>query len=136
MLPTICHCTRLRRAAHAVTRLYDEALAKSGLSVAQFSLMRTISRLEQPYISTLADATGLDRSTLGRNLRPLEKAGLVAFAQGDDARTRLVRLSHKGRRTLDGAIPRWQLAQKQLGAAIGDKQLTALEKLLDDVIAA
>ncbi|MCB1787001.1 MAG: MarR family transcriptional regulator, partial [Gammaproteobacteria bacterium] len=77
MLSTTCHCTRLRRAAHAVTRLYDEALAATGLTVTQFSLLRTISRLDEPYITTLAEATGLERSTLGRNLRPLEKAGLV-----------------------------------------------------------
>lgn len=135
MLFTTCHCTRLRRAAHAVTRLYDQALTESGLTVAQFSLLRTISRLEQPYISTLAEATGLERSTLGRNLRPLDKAGLVEFGRGEDARTRLVWLSRKGKRTLNDAMPHWQTAQNQLSALLGDEQLTALESLLDDVIA-
>jgi DNA-binding MarR family transcriptional regulator len=135
MLPTTCHCTRLRRAAHAVTRHYDLALAESGLTTTQFSLMRTISRLDQPYISTLADATGLERSTLGRNLRPLEKAGLVEFGQGEDARTRLVRLTRKGKRTLNDAVAQWQVAQDRLNAVLGDKKLTALESLLDEVIA-
>jgi DNA-binding MarR family transcriptional regulator len=135
MLPTTCHCTRLRRAARAVTRHYDLALAESGLTTTQFSLMRTISRLDQPYISTLADATGLERSTLGRNLRPLEKAGLVEFGQGEDARTRLVRLTRKGKRTLNDAVAQWQVAQDRLNAVLGDKKLTALESLLDEVIA-
>lgn len=135
MLPTPCHCTRLRRAAHAVTRLYDQALAGSGLTATQFSLLRTISRLEQPYISTLAEATGLERSTLGRNLRPLDKAGLIEFGQGEDARTRLVRLSRKGKRTLDHAMPRWQAAQDKMNAVLGDKKLTVLETMLDEVIA-
>ena len=135
MLPTVCHCTRLRRAAHAVTRQYDQALAGSGLTTTQFSLLRTISRLEQPYISTLADATGLERSTLGRNLRPLENAGLVEFGQGKDARTRLVRLSRKGKRTLDNALPQWQAAQDRMKVVLGDKKLYELETLLDEVIA-
>ena len=134
MLSTTCHCTRLRRAAHAVTRRYDEALAPTGLTVTQFSLMRTISRLEQPHISALAEATGLERSTLGRNLRPLEKAALIEFDQGEDARTKLVRLSRKGKRALEGALPMWQLAQEEL-ADFGRKKIDALEKLLDDLIA-
>ena len=133
MLPTLCHCTRLRRAARAVTRLYDQALGESGLTATQFSLLRTISRLEQPYISILAEATGLDRSTLGRNLRPLEKAGLVEFGIGEDARTRRVRLSRSGKRTLDRAVSRWQAAQDRLNAALGAEKLSALETLLDDV---
>jgi len=135
MLPTVCHCTRLRRAAHAVTRRYDEALVGSGLTVTQFSLLRTISRLDQPHISALAEATGLERSTLGRNLRPLENAGLVEFSQGEDARTRLVRLSRKGKQALNDAMPQWQAAQETLNAVLGEKKLTTLETLLDEVVA-
>jgi DNA-binding MarR family transcriptional regulator len=97
--------------------------------------MRTISRLERPHISVLAEATGLERSTLGRNLRPLEKAGLVEFCQGEDARTRLVRLSPRGKRTLGGAIPKWQAAQGKLKVMLGNEKLSALELLLDDVVA-
>ena len=134
MLPTDCHCTRLRRAAHAVTRLYDQALAGSGLTARQFSLLRTISRLERPYISTLAEATGLERSTLGRNIRPLEKAGLVELGQGEDARTRLVRLSRKGKKALDRAVPKWQTAQQRLGTVLGDRKLAELQILLEEVI--
>ena len=133
MISTSCHCTRLRRAAHAVTRVYDEALAGSGLTVTQFSLLRTISRIERPYISTLAQATGLERSTLGRNLRPLETAGLVEFGQGRDARTRLVRLSRKGARVLKEAIPLWQQAQDRLAGTLGEARIVELEALLDEL---
>ncbi len=135
MLATTCHCTRLRRTAHALTRLYDAALAETGLTVTQFSLLRTISRLEQPYITTLAEATGLERSTLGRNLRPLERAGLIEFTAGDDGRTRLVRLSRAGRRTLGRAIPLWQHAQDQVHKSLGERKIAALTALLEDVIA-
>lgn len=136
MLPTICHWNRLRRATRAVTRLYDEALQGTDLTVTQFSLMRSISRLDSPYISSLAEATGLERSTLGRNLRPLEKAGLVQFSQGDDARQRVVKLSRKGRKTLEDAVPQWQMAQDQMATILTDKQLAELEVLLDAVTTA
>ncbi len=134
MLSTTCHCTRLRRAAHAVTRLYDEALAATGLTVTQFSLLRTISRLDEPYITTLAEATGLERSTLGRNLRPLEKAGLVVFLPGRDSRTRLVRLSRQGMRALDRAIPQWEAAQKKVAGLLGDGHVEQLTTLLEELI--
>lgn len=134
MLPIICHCTRMRRAAQAVTRLYDEALKDTGITTTQFSLLRTVSRLEEPYISTLAEATGLERSTLGRNLRPLEKAGLIEFGQGKDARTRLVHLTPKGKRTLNDSIANWKEAQDKLGETLGEKKLLQLEALLEEVI--
>ncbi len=118
-----------------VTRLYDSALDGTGLNVTQFSLLRTVSRLDRPYISSLAEAAGLDRSTLGRNLRPLEKAGLIEFGQGQDARTRLVCLTKKGARALTGAISQWQHAQDQMSKTLGKEKLTALESLLEEVVA-
>ena len=135
MLPTSCHCTRLRRAAHAVTRLYDQALAESHLTVTQFSLLRTITRLDAPYISTLADATGLERSTLGRNLRPLERASLIAFGHGSDGRTRLVRLTRRGTQVLQRAIPLWEAAQARIDAALGERNAAQLAQLLEQAIA-
>ena len=86
MLTSECICTHLRRAARGVSRHYDEALEGFGINVAQFSLLRHLRRLDQPSISTLAEAMGLDRSTLGRNLRVLEAEGLVALAEGQDQR--------------------------------------------------
>lgn len=88
MLPTSCLCTQLRRASRGVTRRYDDALAAVGLGAAQFSLLRHVQRLGQPSISLLADAMGLDRSTLGRNLRVLEEQGLVQLGEGRDLRAR------------------------------------------------
>lgn len=75
MLTSECICTHLRRAARGVSRHYDEALAGFGVNVAQFSLLRHLQRLDRPSITTLAEAMGLERSTLGRNLRVLEAEG-------------------------------------------------------------
>lgn len=121
MLDVACHCTNLRRAARALTGLYDSALEPIGLRVTQYSLLRAIVRLDRPSITRLAAATGLDRSTLGRNLRLLVKQGLVTLGAGADERTRIVGLTAAGEAVLEAALPRWQAAQllvdEELGAA-------------------
>ncbi len=130
MLTSTCICTHLRRAARGVSRHYDEALAGFGINVAQFSLLRHLQRLDKPSISSLADAMGLDRSTLGRNLKVLEADGLVALAEGDDLRNRLVLLTELGAARLRDADPAWEQAQTQLVDTLGEDQRDELVRLL------
>ena len=131
MLTSECICTHLRRAARGVSRPYDEALAGFGINVAQFSLLRHVQRLDRPSITSLAEAMGLERSTLGRNLRVLEAEGLVRLADGDDQRNRLVLLSEAGRARLEAAHPAWQQAQQQLVEQLGEGQRDELVRLLE-----
>ena len=133
MLPTSCLCTKLSRASRGVTRLYDEALADVGLNAAQFSLLRNLQRLGQPSISALAEAMGLDRSTLGRNLRVVEGRGLVQLGEGADQRSRQVALSDAGRQVLEQGAPLWEHAQQQLALRLGADKRAALLALLDDL---
>jgi DNA-binding MarR family transcriptional regulator len=133
MHPTICACSKLRRSARIVTTLYDEALSPSGLGVAQYGLLRMIERVGPCSLSALAEATALDRTTLNRNLRPLEQAGLVVSAGcTEDHRSRIVRISDKGRATIRTAEPQWQAAEARIDALLGaDRQ--ALFRILDRV---
>lgn len=130
MLTSICICTHLRRAARGVSRHYDEALEGFGINVAQFSLLRHLQRLDKPSISSLADAMGLDRSTLGRNLKVLEADGLVALAEGDDLRNRLVLLTEQGKARVQAAEPAWEQAQERLVDNLGETQRDELVRLL------
>ena len=130
MLTSICICTHLRRAARGVSRHYDEALERFGINVAQFSLLRHLQRLDKPSISTLAEAMGLDRSTLGRNLKVLEADGLVALAEGDDLRNRVVLLTAEGRTRVEAAEPAWEKAQEGLVDTLGAEQRDELIRLL------
>ena len=130
MLTSTCICTHLRRAARGVSRHYDEALAGFGINVAQFSLLRHLQRLDKPSISSLADAMGLDRSTLGRNLKVLEADGLLALAEGDDLRNRLVLLTELGAARVRDAEPAWEQAQAQLVDNLGADQRDELVRLL------
>ncbi|AGZ34026.1 MarR family transcriptional regulator [Pseudomonas sp. SWI6] len=131
MLTSECICTHLRRAARGVSRHYDEALAGFGINVAQFSLLRHLQRLDRPSITTLAEAMGLERSTLGRNLRVLEAEGLVALADGDDQRNRVVLLTDEGTARLQLAYPAWQQAQRQLVEQLGEGARDELVRLLE-----
>lgn len=118
MLEVECYCTLARRSARALTEFYDTALAPSGLRITQYSLLRAIERLEQPSLTQVASATGLDRSTLGRNLRVLEKAGLVTLGPVRDERSRIAELTPRARHALEIARPLWTEAQARVDAAV------------------
>jgi DNA-binding MarR family transcriptional regulator len=116
-----CVCVNLRSAARSVTKLYDEALAPSGLLVTQFSLMRKVSAVGTIALGELAASTGMDQSTVTRNVRPLLRDGYLRVrALPEDRRTRVVALTAKGRAALERALPLWRDTQKRMIARVGD----------------
>ena len=119
MLSTVCACAKLRRSARIVTSLYDQALAPSGFTVAQFSLLRMLERAGPCSLTELAEATGHDRTTLNRTLRPLEAAGYVTSSVGDDQRARIVSISDAARAAMKAAHPYWKEAQARIDRALG-----------------
>jgi len=114
-----CLCANVRRAALALTARYDEALAPHGLKVTQFSLLHSVKLRGAPNLTELAEATGLDRSTLGRNLRLLEAAGFVTLSAGEDLRDRRASLTGDGRARLRAATQAWSGLQAAYGEALG-----------------
>lgn len=133
MIASQCLCINLRRAARGVSRYYDGALDGFGINVAQYSLLCNLQRLDQPSISTLAEAMGLDRSTLGRNLRVLEGEGLVRMDEGEDQRNRIVQLTPAGHERLAAALPAWEAAQQRLIDKLGAEKRETLLALLDEL---
>ena len=132
MLSTVCACAKLRRSARIVSSLYDEVLAPSGFTVAQFSLLRMLQRAGPCSLSELASATGHDRTTLNRTLRPLEQAGFVASCAGEDQRARIVEVTASARAAMRGAQPYWEQAQDRIAEALGEDR-AALFAILDRV---
>jgi len=126
---TDCICVNLRRAARAMTALYDEALAPAGIKVTQFSLLRAVERNEPAAIGTLSEELDLDRTTLARNLSPLQRDGLIELAAGDDRRVTEVRLTRKGRVAVEKALPLWRDAQARLGARFSADRLVQLRAI-------
>jgi DNA-binding MarR family transcriptional regulator len=121
-----CVCARLRRASRAMTQLYDDLMAPSGLRVTQFSLLRTLARRGASCLSELAEVLLLDRTALSRTLDPLAERGLVAIAAGRDARRHVVILTPAGEKAIRRALPQWQHVQAQVAAALGAPKVSAL----------
>jgi DNA-binding MarR family transcriptional regulator len=124
-----CLCTGLRQAALAVTQIYDEALEPSGLKITMFRLLRRISDAGRPTISELARIVDLDRSTLGRNLKVLERLGYVQLAGGQDERSKIVVLTARGKTKFEKALPLWEKAQRSMQARLGDERASVFRIL-------
>ena len=108
-----------RRAARRITNFLEQHMQGSGLTLAQFGLMAQIAAAPDDTLGALAERTGLDQSTLSRNLRGLEAAGLVEIAiAGDDQRRRAVWLTEEGARQLETALPVWQAAHAALAQRV------------------
>jgi DNA-binding MarR family transcriptional regulator len=104
-----------RLAARRITQFLDREMAGSGLSAAQLGLMAQIAVISDDTLGALARRTGLDQSTLSRNLRTLEGAGLIEIAVVEaDLRRRAVWLTEAGARRLEAAIPLWRKAHARL----------------------
>jgi len=104
-----------RLAARRITQFLDQELAPTGMSAAQLALMAQIAAAEDDTLGALARRSGLEQSTLSRNLRTLETAGLIEIASVEgDLRRRAVWLTETGARRLEAAIPRWRKAQARL----------------------
>jgi DNA-binding MarR family transcriptional regulator len=115
MLVEQCAGWNSRLAARRISQFLDREMAASGLTTAQLGLMALIAAAEDDTLGALALRAGLDQSTLSRNLRTLEAAGLVEIAAVEaDLRRRAVWLTESGARRLEAALPLWRKAQERL----------------------
>ena len=120
--PEACNCAALRQAARRVTRLYDDALAPTGLGVNQYSILARLGRVGPSTIQDLARLLVMDRSTLGHLLRPLEKRGLVRLHVSEqDGRSRVAKLTLAGRALVTRGRSLWARAQQRFASAFGEK---------------
>ncbi len=128
-----CTCFNLRKAARAITQLYDDTLRPSGLRITQYSLLMVIRRMGPVNITQLAEQAVMDRTTLARNLALLEGEGLVRIEAGEDARVREVSLTAAAHDKLGAAVPYWEKAQAHVTRSLGAGRLS---RLLRDLSAA
>ena len=129
-----CTCFNLRKASRTVTQLFDEVMQPSGLRATQFTLLAAISSIGSVAIRQLSQALVMDRTTLTRNLKPLELQKLVKIVPGEDRRTRTLTLTDKGHKTLKKALPYWKQAQSQTIQRLTPKRWRELLKNLDSTI--
>jgi DNA-binding MarR family transcriptional regulator len=134
--PDICNCLAIRKAARHVSQFYDRHLAPTGLRTTQFSILARLQRRGPSTINELAADLVMDRTTLGRNLGPLERDGLVAIAvDPKDRRGRVLSVTAEGAARLASARERWSAAQRGFEAAFGAPQAAALRQTLASLVA-
>ncbi|AFQ51392.1 MarR family transcriptional regulator [Burkholderia sp. A9] len=122
-----CNCLALRQAARFVTQLYERHLAPVGVTPAQFSIMANLSHRPGLVMSELADRLVMDRTTLLRALKPLQRDGFVAAAASEhDARAHALSLTKHGERTYAQAKVAWQAAQDEFETQFGRSRAKAL----------
>lgn len=131
-----CACHKVRMASRAVTRAYDDALRPVGLRATQLSVLVAIAIDGAISITALAKFMGMDRSTLTRNLRPLEEEELVMVGLEGRHRSRKLEITKQGRARLREAMPLWERAQKALKANLGDANWADMHDCLDHLIRA
>lgn len=125
----------VRRTARHVTRHYDRALKPAGLKLTQYSLLANLVRAGGLSITDLAERLAMDRTTLTRNLRPLERAGWIELHPGPNRRTRAVAITPLGRRIYERAQPLWRQAERDFRRGVGQGEAAELRRLLDLVLA-
>jgi len=133
---TECNCLALRQAARHVSQFYDGHLASEGLKTTQYSILAKLNRLGPLSINKLAESMVMDRTTLGRAVRPLERDKLLAIGAGDDGRTRSLKLTPAGQARLKAAAAKWREAQKEFELAFGVPDAAAMRSVLHRVVAA
>ena len=119
--PNRCNCAALRKASRRISQFYNSALASAGLRSTRLAVLVELDRRtdEPPTIRELSEALVMDQSTIGQNLRPLEREGLIALVQDEaDRRSRRVKLTRTGRSRLAAAQPLWSVAQQRFGMAL------------------
>jgi DNA-binding MarR family transcriptional regulator len=128
----VCTCLAVRQAARHITQFYDHFLAPLGLRTTQFSMLAKLRQVGPVTINELAAAMVMDRTTLSRNILPLERDGLVTITPGHDRRSKEVTLTDEGITTLREGGRAWRTAQERFAAAFGEERAAGLRALLHE----
>jgi len=132
--PLVCNGAALRKATRRVTQLYDAALAPSGLTVSQRSVLVHIQRAGRPTMTELAHAMVLDRSALAHNIKPLEREGFVVLTRhAQDGRSKHIELTPAGTAKLVESNRLWRDAQRRFESAYGAERAAALRLALAEI---
>jgi DNA-binding MarR family transcriptional regulator len=136
-LPVLpCACANLRRAARAVTRMYNRELLATGLEYTQFTLLMALSITGETTQGHLGEILALDSTSLTRMLRPLMKRGWINVRAGKDRRKKLFQLTASGRHKFEQSRRDWDRAQKRLQQAVGEPIWSKMSSLLTEVASA
>jgi DNA-binding MarR family transcriptional regulator len=132
LIANTCLCQRIQRAGRLIGRRFDEAFRPLGINNWQFSVLIALKYLGSPTIGELADALGMDRTTVTKNLKPLSRRALLQVSADEhDARARRIVLTEAGEAILAAAGDGWHRAQQSVTARIPPEELAVLASSLE-----
>jgi len=129
-----CSCAAVRCAARAVTRAYDEALRPMQLRLTQFSILNKVDKEGQLALTELAERMVIDRTTMARNVKPLERDGWITVSVGADRRERLLTITPAGKEVLERARPLWRAVSEKFEHTYGADRVDALRSSMTEVV--
>jgi DNA-binding MarR family transcriptional regulator len=129
-----CLCHNVRMASRVVSRAYDEALRPTGLRATQIAVLAAVGARGALSIKSLADSLEMERTTLTRNLKPLEEQALVSIAPEGRHRSRTLTLTTAGKAALLKALPLWEKTQQSSMHQLGEQRWPVVQKAFADLI--
>ncbi|WP_409189284.1 MarR family winged helix-turn-helix transcriptional regulator [Bradyrhizobium sp. RDM4] len=134
-IPGLCNCTKIRRAARHISRFYDVRLAASGLRVTQYAILGHLKHRGPKSMLALAELMTMDRATVGHNLRPLERDGLITIeVSPKDRRVKIISVTEAGLKRIALGRPGWNRAQAEFEAEFGAENTKAMRQMMDQVV--
>jgi DNA-binding MarR family transcriptional regulator len=131
MIGNSCVCLRVQGASRTIARRFDEAFRPLGLSNGQFSLLMQLNRPSPLTVGGLAEELAMDRTTTTKNLKPLERRGLLKVRRDEhDPRVKRITLTNAGRALLAKAVGHWQAANDAIAASLSEAELASLHSTL------
>lgn len=129
--PHHCVSNNLHQTARAITRIYGQSLSPTGIKRSQFSVLAYLMKLGTIRVTELADQMYIERTTMGRNLKPLQSHGFVTIRKSDDdGRAKEVTLTPLGVKKFKEALKCWRQAQEKIVNQFGIENWQALEASL------
>lgn len=128
-----CASLNFRRTARAITRMYDMAMQESGVRSTQFAILVAIAKTQPVSMGTLAGVLIIDRTTLTRSLRLLQKEGMITISKRSELRQRFLRLTPDGEKALARTLPLWREAQARFVSLVGTDHWIKLQKELESL---
>ena len=127
-----CHCYAIRQVSAKITKIYDEALLESGLKITQYAILKYISLLKNTNLIKLSISMGYNRTTLGRNIRILERKELIYLDNGKDKRELEIRITKNGLKILNVAEKCWKKINTEITKKLGVDKKKMIEEILYD----
>ncbi len=131
-----CVCFALRRAARVVTQSFDAEMRRQGIRSTQGTVLSALLVTGPASMAVLSEGLAMERTTLLRNLRPLQRDGLVAIEEGASGSAREISLTPKGKAQIEKLAPAWNAAQQRVVKVLGEARWTQMLADLDQVATA